>query len=333
MTATASSTRMTAVRHRAFGDPARALDVAPADIPTPGPGQVLVRVAAAGISIGDWLMMEGLPYIARPSHGLRRPKRPVLGQELAGTVEAVGAGVDSLSPGDRVLGFAAGAFAEHAVAEAEHLVTVPDGVSFVDATAVPVSALAAYQAVVGVGGTRPGQRVLVLGASGAVGTFAVQVAKATGAHVTAVASSRNQDLLRGLGADRVVDYAVEDVTATGDTWDVAIDLAGNRPLTALRRALTPTGTAVMVGGSGGRATMGFGRTVRAMLVNPFVKQRLVPLMSAPDAADLAAVRDLLAEGRLTPAIDRTFPLDAAAAAMDHVGGRHTQGKSVIVVDA
>ncbi|WP_084104156.1 NAD(P)-dependent alcohol dehydrogenase [Demequina sp. NBRC 110056] len=327
---------MTAALHRSFGEARTSVEIASASIPSPGPTQVLVKVEAAGIAIGDWLTMHGLPYIARPSYGFARPKAPVLGNEVAGTVVAVGDGVassaDALSPGDRVLGFAQGAFAGYAVTEAAHLVATPDDLGIAEAAAIPVSGVAAYQALTDLGGATAGDRVLVLGASGAVGTFAVQIAKALGMHVTAVASARNASLVTQLGADEVIDYATQDVAELGQTWDVVIDLAGNRGVRSLRRLLTDRGTAVIVGGSGGRVTMGFSRTIRAMLLSPFVKQGLKPLFSGPDKAALTAVRDLVASGAVTPAIDRTFPLSRFADAMDHIGGRHTQGKSVIAVD-
>ncbi len=334
MTATQlTSPTTTAAAHAAFGDAGRAIRIGSMPTPTAGPGQALVKVEAAGISIGDWLVMHGLPYIARPAHGLLSPKHPVLGQELAGTIVAVGADAgDGLAPGDRVLGFTQGAFAGYAVASPEDLVLTPEGLDSVAAAAIPVSGLAAYQAVVKAGGGAAGQRLLVLGASGAVGTFAVQVGKAIGMHVTAVAGSRSQEMLTGIGADEVGDYRASDIAESGDNWDVIVDLAGNRGIGSLRRLLAPAGTAVLVGGSGGRVFMGFGRTIRAMLANPFMKQTLVPLFSAPDADDLAALRALVAAGSVVPVIDRTFPLEGLADAMSHIGGRHTQGKSVIVLD-
>ncbi|WP_084040216.1 NAD(P)-dependent alcohol dehydrogenase [Demequina sp. NBRC 110053] len=327
---------MTAALHRSFGDARSSVEIASAPIPSPGPTQVLVKVEAAGIAIGDWLTMQGLPYIARPAYGLARPKLPVLGNEVAGTVVAVGdqvsSGADAFVPGDRVLGFAQGAFAQYAVTEAAHLVRTPDALGTVDAAAIPVSGLTAYRAVVEESGAKAGERVLVLGASGAVGTFAVQIAKAHGMHVTAVASARNADLVARLGADQVVDYAAQDIEDMGQSWDAVIDLAGNRPVRSLRRLLTARGTAVIVGGNGGRVTMGFSRTIRAMLLNPFVKQRLTMLVAGSSQAGLAAVRDMVASGAVIPVIDRTFPLSRFADAMEHIGSRHTQGKSVIVVD-
>lgn len=334
MTATQiTSQTTTAAAHAAFGDADRAIRIGSVPTPAPAAGQVLVKVEAAGISIGDWLVMQGLPYIARPAHGLLSPKHPVLGQELAGTVVAVGADAgDAFAPGDRVLGFAQGAFAGYALASPEDLTHTPESLDSIAAAAVPISGLAAYQAVVKAGGGTAGQRLLVLGASGAVGTYAVQVGKAIGMHVTAVAGARSQALLSGIGADEVVDYRAADIAVSGETWDVIVDLAGNRGIGSLRRLLAPTGTAVLVGGSGGRVFMGFGRTIRAMLANSFVKQTLVPLFSAPDAEDLAALRALVAAGSVVPVIDRTFPLEDLARAMEHIGGRHTQGKSVIVLD-
>ncbi|WP_291380162.1 NAD(P)-dependent alcohol dehydrogenase [Demequina sp.] len=328
----AAPATMTAARHVRFAtDPAKAVALAEAPLPQPGPGQVRLKVAAAGISIGDWLTMTGLPFIARPSFGFLSPKKPVLGQELAGTVDAVGKGVEGIAPGDQVFGFAEGAFAEYAIASAEHLVRTPEGVNAVQAAAVPVSALAAYQALTKVGRTARGSRVLVIGASGAVGTYAVQIAAALGAEVTGVAAAANAAMVRDLGAAHVVDYAATDVTASGQTYDVVVDTVGTTPLRALAGIVAKGGKAVLVGSRGGRAFMGFGRTIRAIAFGPLFGGRLAPLFSMPHADDLVAVRDLLANGTVTPRLDRTFPLTRLADALTHVGSRRTQGKSVVVI--
>lgn len=330
---TGAPATMTAARHLRFAaDPAQAVSLAEAPLPQPGPGHVRAKVAAAGISIGDWLTMAGLPFIARPSFGLLSPKKPVLGQEFAGTVDAVGDGVEGFAPGDRVFGFADGAFAEYAIASAQHVARTPDQLTDTQAAATPVSALAAYQALTQVGAAKRGSRVLVIGASGAVGTWAVQIAAALGAEVTGVASAANAAMVRELGAAHVIDYATTDVTAAGHTYDVVVDTVGTTPLRALAGTVAKGGKAVLVGSRGGRVLMGFGRTIRAIAFGPLFGGRLAALFSMPDADDLAAVRDLLATGAVTPRLDRTLPLPRLADALTHVGARRTQGKSVVVID-
>lgn len=324
---TAKRTRR-AVVHEHFGNPTEVAGVNHLPIPTAGPGEVLVRVAAAGIGVGDWLAIAGLPYVARPGYGMRRRSR-VAGQELAGTVVSVGAGVTGLTEGDEVLGFATGAFADVVVAEAGSLVKKPAGVSFVEAAAIPVSAVAAYQALTRVANLGSGQSVLVIGASGAVGTFAVQLAKAMGASVTGVAGTANVELLWAIGADDVVDYRREDISERGRTFDVIVDLVGNRSLGQLRRMLEPAGTLVLVGGSGGRWLMSLPRLLKAMALSPFVSQDLRPLFSSPSIEDLAAIRDLVADGAVTPIVDRAVPVDEVGEVLAELGIRHASGKRVI----
>lgn len=312
-----------------YGSPDETISITTLGTPKPSEGEVLVAVEAAGISIGDRLMVEGLPLIARPSYGFMRPKHRVVGQELAGRVVATGTDVRRFEVGDRVLGFATGAFAEFAVAREDELVLTPAGLSAVEAAAVPVSALAAYQALHDRGGVTSGDRVLILGASGAVGTYTIQIAKAAGAEVTAVNSTRNIELARSLGADHVIDYTADQIPER--SYDVIIDLVGKSRLSHVRRWLTKKGTLVLVGGSGGRVLMGFGRTLRAMMLSPLVGQRLRPLFSKPVRTDLEAVADLLAAELVTPVIDRTYPLAQIDEAMAHIGSRHTQGKTVVTV--
>jgi NADPH:quinone reductase-like Zn-dependent oxidoreductase len=296
--------------------------------PVAGTGEVVVRVAAAGVGIGDWLTIAGLPYVARPSYGLSR-KRRIAGQELAGTVVSVGDGVTGFAEGDRVFGFAEGAFADVVAVDAGSLIHMPENTSFEEAAAVPVSAVAAFQALTRSAEARPGQTVLVIGASGAVGTFAVQIAKALGAHVTGVAGTSNLELVREIGADEVIDYRQERLRAHARTFDVIIDLVGNSPLSELRRLLQPRGTAVLVGGSGSRWLMSLPRIIRAMVLSPFVSSRIRPLFSSPDIEDLTAVRDLIASKAVTPIVDRAVPVTEASDVLAGFGRRHASGKTVL----
>jgi NADPH:quinone reductase-like Zn-dependent oxidoreductase len=320
---------MKAIVQDSYGAPSDVLWFS--DVPEPeiADQQVLVRVRAAGVSIGDWLTVQGLPYIARPGYGLTGPKHRIPGYELAGRVERVGSEVEGLRPGDEVFGWGRDAFAELAALDADALAQLPDNLSPEAASTVPVSAMAALQAL-RVGGVRPGRSVLVIGASGGVGTFAVQIAKARGAHVTAVCGTSTVDLVRSLGADHVIDYRREEL-ADQRRWDVVLNLAGNRPVSVLRRLVAPHGTLVMVGSSGGPWLMGFGRTIAGAALSPFVRQRIRTFFSKGSAEDLGQLQELLRSGKVAPVIDRTFPLAAAAEALDHVGARRNRGKSVIVV--
>jgi NADPH:quinone reductase-like Zn-dependent oxidoreductase len=299
--------------------------------PAPGGGEILVRVHAAGVDAGVGHLTTGHPYLLRLlGFGLRGPKQPVRGLDFAGTVEEVGEGVSRVRPGDEVFGVCEGAFAEYAVAKQDLVAAKPGRLSFEQAAAVLVSGGTALQAVRDVGRVRPGQRVLVIGAAGGVGTFAVQLAKAFGADVTGVCSTAKTDLVRSLGAEHVVDYTREDFAA--EQYDLIVDTAGLRSLTALRRALAPRGTLVLVGGeNGGRWLGGIQRVVRAALLNPFVRQRLCGLVSRVRAADLEALRDLIEAGQLTPALDRTYPLADAAAAIGHLTAGRAAGKVVLTV--
>jgi NADPH:quinone reductase-like Zn-dependent oxidoreductase len=322
---------MKAIVHEAFGAPGDVLRLADVGVPSIEPTEVLVRVRATGVAKGDWLIAQGLPYIARPAYGLRRPKHRVAGLEFAGVVEAIGDKVTRFAIGDKVVGWGNGALAEHAAVPEAQLAVKPADMSFEAAAALPVSGFAALQAVRDHGGVEPGDRVLVLGASGGVGSIAVQIAKALGADVTGVASTRNLDMVRELGADHLIDYTTEGIGDRGHRFDVIIDIAGNRPLTELRRALQPDGTLVIVGGSGGPTTMGFGRTVRASLLSPFVRQRLRALISKPNLADFETLIEYVGRGVLTPRVDATYPLSDAADAIDLVGQGRSRGKTVVTV--
>jgi NADPH:quinone reductase-like Zn-dependent oxidoreductase len=298
--------------------------------PAVGPGKVLVRVRAASVDRGTWHLMTGIPYLMRIA-GPRGPMNPVPGLAVAGTVEATGQNVTGLEPGDEVFGTCGGSLAEYASARAGRLAPKPANLTFEQAAAVPVSAVTALQAVRDKAQVRPGQHVLITGASGGVGTFAVQIAKALGAEVTGVCSTAKLDLVRAIGADHVIDYTREDIAAAQRRYDAIIDIAGSRRLSHLRRALAPTGTLVITGGSGGPWLDGLGRNLRAFLLSPFVRQRLLAFITRPRLSDLVALRDLIESGAITPAIDRAYPLTEAAAAVRYLADGHARGKVVISV--
>ena len=331
----AAETTMTAVVQSAYGAaPEAVLSVGEIERPTPRDGEVLVRVRAASVDRGTWHLMAGLAYPIRLVFGLRRPTFVNPGRTVAGTVEAIGAGVTGFGPGDEVYGIASanGTFAEYAVVPAAKLAPKPANLSFEQAATVPVSASTALQAVRDHAKVRAGEKVLVIGASGGVGGFAVQIAKAFGAEVTGVASTAKLDAVRALGADSVVDYTREDVGSLGERFDVVLDIAGNRSLTQLRRVLTPHGRLVIVGGeTGGKWLDGLDRQLRAVLLNPFVGQQLGFFVNKENAADLRALTELIEAGQVTPLIDRTYPLrETAAAIRQLIDGRAT-GKLAITV--
>jgi len=302
--------------------------------PVMGEDDVLVRVHAAGAGPDVWHIMAGMPYIARPMLGFRGPKIAVRGWDVAGTVEAVGANATAFRPGDEVMGTAEhGSFAELAATPANKLVPKPAGLSFEEAAAIPVSGVTALRAVRDEGKVRPGQSVLVIGASGGVGSLAVQIAKGMGATVTGVCSSAKADLVRSIGADDVIDYTREDFADGTRRWDLIVDTAGRRPLSQLRRALTPKGTLVIVGGDGGgHWTGGFFRgMLRAPLVSLFVGQRMRGLATKITHDDLVTLTELIEVGTLTPVIDRTYPLIEAPDAIRYLAQGHAAGKIVITV--
>ena len=295
--------------------------------------EVLVRVRAAGVDRGTVHLMTGTPSLMRIlGFGLRAPKSPVPGWALAGTVEAVGAKVTGLQPGDAVFGTCRGSFAQYAAARAGWLAPKPTSLTFEQAAAMPGSATTALQALRDKAKLRPGQHVLIIGASGGVGTFAVQLAKAFGAEVTGACRTGKTDLVRALGADHVLDYTREDITAGRHRYDVIIDIGGNRPLAHLRRALTPKGTLVITGGENGDALLGgIGRNLRAQLLSPFVSQKLTAFIARQRRADLVTVRDMAHSGAVTPAIDRSYPLSQAAAAVRYLADGHARGKVVVSI--
>lgn len=295
--------------------------------------EVLVRVHAAGMDRGTWHMMTGRPYLMRVmGFGFRAPKNPVPGFDVAGTVAAVGSTVSRFAVGDEVYGMARGSFAEYAAALEDKLGHKPANLSFEQAAVVPISAGTALQALHDAGRAERGQKVLILGASGGVGTYAVQLAKALGAEVTGVSSTAKTDLVRSLGADHVLDYTQDDFADGTRHYDLILDIGGNPPLSRLRRALTPTGTAVIVGGEeGGRWTGGFGRSLRAPLVSLFVHQRLTMLASKERASDLERLTPLIESRQVTPSIDRTYTLDEVPDAMRHLEAGDVRGKIAIAI--
>jgi NADPH:quinone reductase-like Zn-dependent oxidoreductase len=325
---------MKAIVQDRYGD-VDVLDFRDIDRPVPTDDEVLVAVHAAGLHRGDWHIMAGLPYLIRvavPTLGLRRPKVPVLGMDLAGTVAAVGTGVTRFQAGDEVFGWADGAFAEYAVAPEDQLAAKPVALSFEEAAVVPTSGFAALQGLRDVGQLRPGQRVLVIGAAGGVGSFAVQLATAFGAQVTGVASTSQLELVRAIGADQVVDYTRTEVTDGTRRWDLILDCGGHRSLSQLRRALSPKGTLVIVGSEGrGRWLGGFDRNLRAVALSGLVGQRLRMLSSKPRQDDLQVLRELLEAGRLTPVIARTYPLGEVPEAIRQMIEGHGGGKIAITV--
>ncbi len=302
-----------------------------ADVKRPeiGDDEVLVRVHAASIHVGDWILMSGVPYLMRLATGLRKPKNRVPGTDVAGTVEAVGKDVRRLRAGDEVFGWCAGAFAEYARASEDHFVKKPADLTFEQAAAVGVSATTALQLLRDEGKIQPGQRVLINGASGGVGTFAVQIAKSFGADVTGVCSTKNVDMVRSIGADHVIDYTREDFTKGGPRYDLILDNVGNHSLAKTRRALTPNGTLLPNGGghSGGK----LGRVIRASIVSTLVRQQGRPSVKTQNAADLEILKALVEAGTVTPVIDRTYPLRETPAAIGHVATGHARGTVVISV--
>jgi len=325
---------MKAITRDRYGS-ADVLELSEIDRPEPGDDEVLVRVHAAGVDPSVWHLMTGLPYLVRlMGYGLRRPKTRVPGMDVAGRVEAVGANVTTLRPGDEVFGACRGSYAEYACAPADRLAPKPANLSFEQAAAVPVSALTALQGLRDRGEIRAGQKVLIIGAAGGVGTFAVQLAKAFGAEVTGVCSTTKLDLVRSIGADEAIDYTREDFADQGPRWDVILDTAGNRSLSHLRRALAPRGTLVMVGGEGGGKWFGGTEGLIGVLVlSPFVGHRLRPMMARIDQKDLLLLKELIEAGKVTPVIDRTYPLSDVPEAIRHLEKGHSRGKAVITVAA
>ena len=303
------------------------------DKPEIADDEVLVRVHAAGVDRGVWHLMTGLAYPIRlAGYGLRAPKTPVPGSDVAGVVEAVGKDVTRFQPGDEVFGIGKGSYAEYARAPENKLAPKPANLTFEQAAVVAISGLTALQALRDHGRVEAGQKVLVIGASGGVGTYAVQLAKAFGAEVTGVCSTTKVDMVRSLGADHVIDYTRDDFADGRQRYDLILDIGGNSSLSRLRRALTVEGTLVIVGGeTGGRWLGGLDRQLRALLLSPFVGQRLTMLVSSENHEDMLVLKELIEAGKVTPVIDRTYPLSEAPKAIRYVDEGHARGKVVITV--
>ncbi|MET8451270.1 NAD(P)-dependent alcohol dehydrogenase [Streptomyces sp. NPDC005209] len=332
---TGGTKTMTAVVQECYGaEPEAVLRTAQLLRPCIGPDEVLVRVHASSVDRGTWHLMAGLPYAVRPVSGLRRPKLPNPGRNIAGVVEGVGPDVTGFAPGDEVYGTADAAFAEYAAARPDRIAPKPTGLTFEEAATVPVSALTALQAVRDKGRVREGQQVLITGAAGGVGTFAVQIAHAFGARVTAVASTPKLDAVEALGADRVIDYTREDFLAAPRRYDAIIDIAGSRRLRDLRRALTPRGRLVITGGeTKGRWLGGTDRQLRAQMVSPFTGQHLGTFIASEHADGLRDLTVLIDMGTLSPVVDRVYTLAETAAAVRHLLDGRVMGKLALALPA
>jgi NADPH:quinone reductase-like Zn-dependent oxidoreductase len=329
-TATQATTMLAVVQDR-YGSP-DVLRLAEIARPEINDNEVLLRVHAAGLDRGTWHLLTGRPYLGRLAFGVLRPSNPVPGLDVAGTVVAVGSAVTRFALGDEVFGFGRGSFAQYTVAREDKLARKPVNLSFEQAAVVPVSAGTALQALSDHGRVAQGQRVLVIGASGGVGSFAVQVAKAVGAEVTGVASTAKLDLVRSLGADHVIDYTRTDFADGPERYNLILDIGGNPSVARLRRALTPSGTAVIVGGEeGGSWTGSMGRPLRALALSPFVPQRLTNFIAKQRASDLERLTELIEAGMVTPHIDRRYRLDQVPEAMRHLAAGKARGKVAITV--
>ena len=327
-----SQMTMRAIVQDKYGEePADVLRLAEIDRPQVGEDDVLLRVRGASVHIGDWHVMTGLPYLLRVvGFGFRAPKVRVRGMDVAGTVETVGTNVTKFRAGDDVFGTCNGSFAEYASTPQDTLAPKPGNLTFEQAATVPTSAIAALQALRDAGRLRSGQRVLVVGASGGVGLFAVQIAKAFGAEVTGLCSTAKVDLVRSLGADDVIDYTQEDFTRSGPQYDLILDMGGNRPLSQLRRALRPEGTLVSVGSEQGNRWVGGRGWIQSMLLSRFVRS-LRPLASEPNQADLQFLKELIETDKVTPVIDKTYPLSEVPEAIRYLKAGHARGKIIIAV--
>ncbi|WP_371649530.1 NAD(P)-dependent alcohol dehydrogenase [Streptomyces mirabilis] len=324
---------MKAIAQDRYGSP-DVLELREVDNPVVADHEVLVRVHAAAVNARDWHLMRGDPYLARLVLGLSGPKTKIRGTDFAGRVEAVGRNVKRFRPGDEVFGEVDGAFAEYVCAQDSVVEPKPAGLSFEQAAAVPLAGNTALMGLRDLGRVQPGQQVLVNGASGGVGTFAVQIAKAFGAEVTGVCSTRNMELVRSMGADHLVDYTREDFTRNGRRYDVVFDLVGNHTLTECRRALTPTGRLVLSGGGvseGGSLVGPMGLILKGQAMSRFVRHRLLVLTATPSKENLAALRELAESGKLTPVIDRTYPLSEVPEAIRYLEVEHARSKVVITV--
>ena len=322
--------RVKAVVQERYGDPAHVLRLADEPEPSPGPGEVLVRVQAAAVAGDDWHLMRGIPYVARTTTGLRRPKVRIPGRELAGIVETLGDGVEGMGAGDQVFGWGTGTMAQHAAVPAGNLVPKPSRLSPEEAAVVPISGFTALQALRDKGAVQPGEAILVIGASGGVGTFAVQIARALGAEVTGVCGSENVELVRSLGAG-VIDYRTEDFAAGGPRFDVIVDLVGSRSISDCRRALLPGGRLVMVAGTGGRWLKGTQRFLIGSMLSPFTPHHLRPLIHKDRREDLVHLAQLIELGTLTPVLGARYQLPEVVDAIGHFAAGHGAGKVSLAI--
>jgi NADPH:quinone reductase-like Zn-dependent oxidoreductase len=300
------------------------------DKPEIGNDEVLVHVRAASVHLGDWILMTGSPFVMRMATGLTKPKNRIPGTDLAGTIEAVGKDVQDLRPGDEVFGWGTGAFAEYASGPADQFVKKPADLTFEHAAAIGVSATTALQLLRDDGKVRPGQKVLINGASGGVGTFAVQIAKAFGAEVTGVTSTKNVEMVRSIGADHVIDYTGEDFTKGATRYDLILDNVGNHSMAATRRALTATG--MLISNGGGHAGGKLGRVIRGAIASMLVRQQGAPSVKTQNRPDLVALTELVEVGKVTPVIDRRYPLRQTPEAIGHVAAGHARGTVVITME-
>lgn len=327
---------MQAVRYDRYGPPAEVLEVREVEAPTPREGEVLVRVRAAGANPVEWHLVRGEPFLIRMMNGLRRPKDGDVGFDVAGVVEEIGPGVTDLRPGDEVFGHGNGSFAELTRAKSARLTRKPERLSFEQAASVPVAGGTAFHALVTHGRVEAGERVLIVGAGGGVGSFAVQLAKALGAEVTAVCSGAKADYVRTLGADHVVDYGREDVTKLPERYDVVIQLAGDHSLFALRRLLSPHGRLVLAGSGAGRDGTGFmlgalRAFVLSLLLTRFTDRTVKMFMSSTSREHLETLVEFVERGELTPSVEHAYPLEQAADALTEIESGHARGKLVVAV--
>ncbi len=329
----ADTPSMKAIVYRCYGSP-EVLKLEEIAKPAPADDRVLVKVHAASVNPLDWHYMQGKPYIMRPMAGVGKPDSILMGADFAGTVAAVGRNVKRFKPGDEVFGDRDGAFAEYvSVRENGAMALKPSNMSMEQAAAVPIAGITALQALRDKGKVQPGQKVLINGASGGVGTFAVQIAKTYGAEVTGVCSTRNLEMIKSIGADHVIDYTKEDFTQGSARYDLIIDNVGNHTLSELRHVLTPNGALVMVGGPSDNSWLGpLTRSVNAYFVAPFVSQKLIFMLAQANQDDLNVLRDLMQAGKLTPVIDRRYKLAETAQAISYLERGHARGKVIIAVD-
>lgn len=323
---------MKAIVYHHYGSP-DVLKCEEIEKPAPGDAEVLIKARAASVNPYDWHFIKGTPYFLRLMAGLRKPKITRLGVDVAGEVEAVGSNVTQFKPGDEVFGGCRGAFAEYVCVPESGLVNKPDNVTFEQAAAAPIAALAALQALRAKGQIRPGQKILINGASGGIGTFAVQIAKSFGAEVTGVCSAKNVDMVRSIGAGAVIDYTREDFTTGAQRYDVILDCIGNHSLSALRGVLNRDGRCIAVGGPSGKWMIGaLGRALMTLVVSRFVSQKVVTFLGKLKKEDLAEMAELMKAGKVTPVIDRRYSLSEVPEAVGYLEGGHARGKVIITLN-